>query len=306
MHAGSRPNRFAVTSGHRLVADPATVHLRVDARATLRRAREAGRSGNPFEQVLGTFLRRLRPDRVDPVVTFDGDEVDAVVDRWGAEVDRGVNEGGLRFAGTTVAEIEPSGGKGIDHDEAKVELISELLDGSRAPIHLSYGPTTARTTKAQVDAVARQARAILGHGIRVTSSGHTFTATPAQIASALQTHVDGDRLTLAVDGPHLEAALRPQLDPIGAAPVDARFDVTADNHVVVVPSHDGLQPDLALVAARSSPTAPRSTCRSPVAIRRTTPRGRTGSASPSRSRASPRTTCPARAGSPTSTSPPTS
>jgi vancomycin resistance protein YoaR len=237
----------ATAAGHHLAVAPTSVHFRVDARATLRRAREAGRSGNPFEQVLGTFLRRLRPDRVDPVVTFDGDEVDAAVDRWGAEVNRGVNEGGLRFEGTEVVEVAPTSGTGINQDEAKVELVSELLDGSRAPIHLSYGPTTARTTKAQVDAVARQARAILGHGIRVTSSGHRFTATPAQIASALQTQVDGDRLSLAVDPLRLQTALAPQLAPIGVAPVSARFEVTPANTVVVVPSHDGLQPDLARV-----------------------------------------------------------
>ncbi len=238
----------AVTSGHRLVADPATLHLRVDPRATLRRAREAGRSGNPVDQVLGTVLRRVRPDHVDPVVTIDANEVGAVIDQWSAQVDRGVREGGLRFTGTTVAEIEPLGGKGIDRAEAKAALVAELENGSRAPLRLSYGPVEARTTTAQVAAVAREARAILTHRLQITSSGHTLIATPAQIARALTTRIDGERLVLAIDGPHLEAALRPQLDPIGAAPVDARFDVTADNHVVVVPSHDGLQPDLALVA----------------------------------------------------------
>jgi vancomycin resistance protein YoaR len=237
----------ATVAGHHLALVPTAVHLRVDTRATLRRAREAGRSGNPFEQVLGTFLRRLRPDHIDPVVTFDPREVDTMVDRWGAEVNRGVTEGGLRFVGTEVVEVAPTSGTGINHAQASVALISELLDGSRAPLHLSYGPTTARTTKTQVDAVAREARTILGHGIRVTSGGRTFTATPPQIASALETHVDGDQLTLAVDSVRLETALAPQLGPIGVAPVDARFEVTSANTVVVDPSHDGLQPDLAAV-----------------------------------------------------------
>ena len=237
----------ATVAGHHLAVVPTAVHLRVDTRATLRRAREAGRSGNPFEQVLGTFLRRIRPDHIDPVVTFDGDEADTMVDRWGTEVNRGVNEGGLRFEGTQVVEVAPTSGTGINHDQAKFELISELLDGSRAPIHLTYGPTTARTTKAQVDAVARQARTILGHGIRVTANGHTFTATPAQIASAMKTQVDGNQITLAIDPVRLQTALSPQIGPVGVAPVDARFEVTSANTVVVVPSRDGTQPDLAAV-----------------------------------------------------------
>src|SRR5882724_10296739 len=76
----------ATAAGHQLAAIPASMHVRVDTRATLRRAREAGRSGNPIKQVLGTFLRRLRSDHVEPVVTFDPAAVDAVVDRWGDEV----------------------------------------------------------------------------------------------------------------------------------------------------------------------------------------------------------------------------
>ncbi|MDQ1467195.1 MAG: hypothetical protein QOH10_1610 [Actinomycetota bacterium] len=238
----------ATTSGHLLVADPASVHLHVDTRATLRRARRAGRSGNPFDQVLGTLLRRIRPDHVDPVVTFDDDDVDTVVDQWSTQVDRGVREGALRFTGTSVVEIFPTGGMGIDRAATRAGLVGELRDGSRAPLRLRYGPIRARTTKAQVAAVAREARTILGHAVQITSSGHTFTATPALIATALTTRVDGDRLSLAVDARRLEVALRAQLDPIGAAPVEARFDVSNDNRVVVVPSRDGLRPDLAIVA----------------------------------------------------------
>jgi vancomycin resistance protein YoaR len=236
------------TSGHALRADPAVVHLRVDTRATLRRAREAGRSGNPIDQVLGTVLRRVRPDRIDPVITFDQGDIDTILDQWSAQVDRGVHEGGLRFTGTKVVEIAPSGGMGIDRDEARTKIISELRDGDRSTVQLSFGPISPRTTKAQVHALAHEARAILGHDLRITSSGHTFVATPAQIASAMKTRVDGARIALAIDEPRLELALRPQLAPIGAAAVEARFAVTSDNRVVVVPSQDGQAPDLAAVA----------------------------------------------------------
>jgi vancomycin resistance protein YoaR len=237
-----------VTSRYQLVADPKNLHVRVDTRATLRRAREAGRSGNPFDQVLGTLLRQIRPDRVEPVVTFDEERLDTVVDRWSAQVDQGVREGGLRFNGTTVVEIAPKGGTGIDREEAKAALAAALRDGNRGTLRLGYGPIPARTTTAQVAAVARQARSILTHGLQITASGHTFTASPAQIASALTTRVEGARLSLAVDPPRLDAALRGQLDAIGTAPVEASFEVTNDNRVVVLPSHDGLQPDLVVAA----------------------------------------------------------
>lgn len=237
----------AITAGHQLRADPTVVHLRVDTRATLRRAREAGRSGNPVEQVLGTLLRRVRPDRVAPVVAFDEHGLDTIVDQWSAQVDRGVREGGLRFAGTRVVEVFPSGGKGIDRNDARAKLVAALRQANRAPMQLTYGPIAARTTKAQVTAVARAARAILGHNLQVTSNGHTFGVSPRQIATALTTRVDGARLDLAIDQPRLEAALRPQLARIGAPAVDAHFAVTAENRVVVVPSQDGEAPDLVAV-----------------------------------------------------------
>jgi vancomycin resistance protein YoaR len=238
----------AITSGHQLRADPTVVHLHVDTRATLRRAREAGRSANPFEQVLGTILRRVRSDHVTPVVTFDDRSIDAIIDKWSAEVDRGVREGGLRFSGAAVVEVAPSSGTGIDRDEARSKLVAQLRGSDRAPVALSYGPISARTSKADVAAVAREARAILGHSLQIRSSGHTFVATPAQIASALTTRVAGNQIDLDVDQTRLEVALRPQLASIGAAAVDARFSVTNDNRVVVVPSRDGEAPDLAAVA----------------------------------------------------------
>jgi vancomycin resistance protein YoaR len=257
-----------IANGHRLVADPISLHLRVDARATVRRAREDGRSRNPIAQVLGTILRHIRPDHVNPVVSFDAHAADAIVDRWSGEVDRGVQEGGLRLTGTKVVAVEPRGGLGIDREEARFALLRELLDGDRAPFHLSYGPIPASTTHAQVVAAAARARAILGHGLTVTSSGHTFTATPAQIATALVSKVEHRDVVLDVDHTRLAAALRPQLDAVGTAPVDARFAVTSDNHVVVVPSQDGLAPDLktlagAILANRTTVTTSLST-RHPV------------------------------------------
>jgi vancomycin resistance protein YoaR len=156
-----------------------------------------------------------------------------------------------------VVAVEPRGGMGIDRDEARLALVTELLDGDRAPFRLSYGSIPASTTSAQVAAAAAKARAILSHGLTVSSSGHTFTTTPAQIATALVSKVEHRDVVLDVDRTRLAAALQPQLDTIGTPPVDAHFEVTSDNRVVVVPSHDGLEPDLnaiarAIVANRST------------------------------------------------------
>ena len=60
-HAGS----------HALVLDPTTIGYHVDAAATVRAARRAGRSDNPLNTLLGVPLRAVRNDDVQLVVRYD-------------------------------------------------------------------------------------------------------------------------------------------------------------------------------------------------------------------------------------------
>ena len=62
---GSRPNRCVRRSAtSRSSPIPSVLKVDVDEAATLRAARQAGRSGNPIDQTLGTVLRRFRDDEV--------------------------------------------------------------------------------------------------------------------------------------------------------------------------------------------------------------------------------------------------
>ena len=147
-----------------------------------------------------------------------------------------------------VVEIPPSSGTGINRDEARAKLVASSATAIARPCNRRTGRSCADHRGSGCRGGSRGARDPR-HNLRVTSGGHDFVATPAQIASALNTRVDGARLDLAVDQARLELALRPQLALIGAEPVDARFVVTVDNRVVVVPSRDGQGPDLVAVAA---------------------------------------------------------
>ena len=249
--ARDRTTARDVSAGHELRADPRVVHLRVDARATLRRAREAGPSGNPFEQVLGTILRRVRPDHVAPVVTFDATTTRhdrRPVERAGRQgrSRRRAPRSPARRSSRSLQPVEPAS-TATKRGQARRR---NSATATRAPCNSRYGPIAARTTKAQVPALAREARAILGHSLQVTSSGHTFAVTPRQIASALTTRVDGARIDLAVDPRRLEAALRPQLGPIGAprGRRELRSDATTTGSSWC--RRDGQTPDLAAVATR--------------------------------------------------------
>ena len=82
-----------------LSVDPTTIGLDVDAAATVRNARIAGRSHNPIDQVAGAVLRRFRDDEVPFVLKVDHVRFDALLDAWVAQTGKGLVDGGLRFEG---------------------------------------------------------------------------------------------------------------------------------------------------------------------------------------------------------------
>jgi vancomycin resistance protein YoaR len=63
------------------------------------------------------------------------------------------------------------------------------------------------------------------------------------------THVSNGLLELTIDAGALHAAIAPALAPLEEPPVDARFEITEQNTVNVVPSHDGRVIDMDAVTA---------------------------------------------------------
>ncbi|MCU1428557.1 MAG: putative vancomycin resistance protein [Actinomycetia bacterium] len=230
-----------------LVADSSNLRLRVDAVATVRAARRAGRSHNPLEQIAGTVLRRFRPDRVPLRVTYDSHALEGILDGWAQRVDRGVVEGGLRFEGTKVVPIEPHSGTGIVRDKARARLVARLHDGDRSVLSLPTGRVDSGVDAAGVQRAAAAARRVLSQDVVLTGGGSTMRLTAAQVASTLSAVVDHHRLALYVDPKSLQTALGAQLSKAGVLPVAATFEVTAAGAVNVVPSRTGRSIDLNVV-----------------------------------------------------------
>jgi vancomycin resistance protein YoaR len=227
-----------------LSAAPELLALEVDSAATVAEARHAGRSRNPFEQVLGTVLRRVRDDKIPLVVHYDDERLNGVIDGWSATTTDGVVEGGLRFEGTTVIPIEPRAGEGILRDEAQERIDAALATASRPLVTLPVGTVQPRVDADAVAEAATQAREILTGTHTIVMQTQEVVITPEQLATAMGTAIDDDALDLTVDGERLRAALGPALAPLEVAPVDASFAVTPQNTVQVVPSQTGRQIDM--------------------------------------------------------------
>src|SRR5205814_456893 len=133
-HAGTR--RFAV--------DPHLLDFRVDADATIREARDAGRDTSPLQMVTDTVLRRFRPDVVHLVVHYDATRFQGLLDGWANAVATGLVEGGLRFDGTTVVPISPRPGRGLLRADAERSMQLMLNSGSRPDLDLPIGDVVPR------------------------------------------------------------------------------------------------------------------------------------------------------------------
>jgi vancomycin resistance protein YoaR len=208
----------------------------------------AGRSGNPVEQTLGAVLRRLRPDRVDLVVSYRPEGVEGVLDGWQAATLTGAVEGALRFEGTRVVEVEPRAGTGILRDEARRRIVAELRSASREPVELPTGRVEPVITRDEVRRAAQRARTLLAAPHEVVTDSTTLTIAPEQLVLALGTEIRDRRLDVTIDAEALRDALGEQLATIETEPVEATFEVTSAGSVRVVPSVNGRQIDMDLVA----------------------------------------------------------
>jgi vancomycin resistance protein YoaR len=239
VHAG--PRTFAV--------DPNLIGFSVDAAATVREARTAGRNSNLLGIVSDTVLRRFRPDDVHLVVHYDDARFEGLLDGWTSALQSGLVEGALRFEGTKVVPVRPHSGRGLLRGPAEQHLRALLTSASRSDMELPVGPVDPAVDQAGVDAAAARGRLLLTGNFVVAARTTRVTLTPARIAPTLGTKIDGHALVLTIDPEKLRFVLGPAFAAVEQPPVEASFDVSNANAVTVVPSRDGRQLDLAEVGA---------------------------------------------------------
>lgn len=231
-----------------LTVDPAALGVQVDGVTAVRTAREAGRSGNPIEQTVGTVLRRFRTETVPLAVTWDDAAVEKTLDTWAAEADVPPVDGNLVFDNATVTEVAPVDGRVIDREAALPILEKALADPNRTVVDLPVVTSTAAVTEAEVARAAEEARGLLAEGVTVTADNASFPIPPDVLGRTLETRIEGEQLLLAVNPYALYAALGPGVVFIETKPVDARFEVHPNATVSVIPSTTGRTIDLAEVS----------------------------------------------------------
>ncbi|MCW2622451.1 MAG: hypothetical protein JWL64_2053, partial [Frankiales bacterium] len=227
--AGARPIRLDA-AGTPLTLDPATAGLAFDAKATLDRA-----TGGPWFRIKGLFGAQRA---VPPRSTADDAALKAALTAAAKGFDRPVQEGGIRFEGTTPVPVLPVAGHGVLVDRAADVVADRWLTGG--VVTLPVGDTApVVSAEAVQDAVVSLARPAVAGPVTLTSGDGTLVLTPADIVSGLR-FVPGPDGTLvrSFDAAALTAALGSRMAAIQNAPTDATFVING-GVPVVVPSRDG-------------------------------------------------------------------
>jgi vancomycin resistance protein YoaR len=239
----------AHAGGHTFVVDPSLIGFTIDADATIREARDAGRDANPWQMVTDTVLRRFRPEVVHLVVHYDRARFEGLLDGWENAVRTGLVEGDLRFVGAKVVPVSPRPGRGLLRAQAERSVQLMLTDGSRHDVALPIGDLIPKVSQAGVDAAAARARALLSGKYVVVAGKTRVTLTAAQIAPTLGTAVVGHALALTIDSDKLRFVLASTFSAVQQPAVDATFDVSSSNTVTIVPSRDGYELDTNAIGA---------------------------------------------------------
>jgi vancomycin resistance protein YoaR len=226
-----------------LSLDPAAIDYQVDAAAIAKAAEDAGRSGNPVGQVLGTALRRFRDDEVDIVASWDRQKLDAVLASWDLQLVAGRRDAGLEFHGAQVVEVPPASGLGLKRKQARAGVEAAMRDGERHPVRVPVGPSRPSVGEAAMRDAAARARAILAAPVDLLVNGSSVTVSPEQLGPTMTATPKEGSLELGIDAAKLRDTLASSLGPLEAAPVDARFTWSGPN-VMIVPSTAGRVVDL--------------------------------------------------------------
>lgn len=233
----------ATADGTELTFDRAAIEYQLDVDASVRAARQTGRSRNPLDQVGGLLLRRVRPDEIEWQASWDDALLGEQLDAWSEELSQGLENGGLTFEGANVIEVAPKPGIGLQRDEALRDIEAMLRDGKDRVIELEVGPTDPPVDEAEVARAAAEARDLLSRPIELIVDTTPITITPDQLGSAMTATPRRGELQLGIDAARLRVALGNALTPFEVAPADASFAVS-DPTVTINPSTTGQTVDL--------------------------------------------------------------
>jgi len=227
-------------AGDSFTTDAGTIGLRVDPVATAAEVMAVGRTGS-LPGRWWSWLNSFRSTRrSDLALSVDRAAVARVVVDKGKKGEDPPTEASIdldrsgRFVG-----LAGKAGQGIDPTELADDLLKAAKRGTPIKVNVRRGGLGPRFSKADAEALARKAEALVARPLPLMAEGTTANLSVGTLRSLLSSAPGPKELELRVDEAAAAISAEKALSKAGNPPVEPTFTIEANNAIVLVPGTSG-------------------------------------------------------------------
>ena len=233
--------------------DAGSIGVRVDPAATTERTLAVGRTGSlpsRWWSWLGSFGANRRSELA---LSVDRAAVDRLVAEKGAKGGDPPVEAAIQLdtKGKLVG-VAGKAGRGIDAGLLADDLRQAANRGTPISVKARRGGLAPRFDKADADALAKRAEALVAKPLPLAAEGTTSSLSSQTLRSLLSSSPGPAELELRVDEAAAAAAAEKALSKAGTQPVEPTFTIGVDKAITLVPGAAG-RPCCGPEAGKTSP-----------------------------------------------------
>ncbi len=219
--------------------DAGTIGLRVDPVATAERVKAVGRTGS-LPGRWWSWLGAFRADRRSELaLSVDRGAVEEVVAAQGRKGDDPPTEASIKLDKGRFVGIAGTAGEGVDAGVLADDLLKAAKAGTPIKVKARRGGLAPRFTKADADALARQADELAAKPLPLVAEGTTGTLTVTVLRGLLSSVPGATELELRVNESAAATAAEKALAKAGNPAQEPTFRVEADATITLVPGGAG-------------------------------------------------------------------
>ncbi len=227
-------------SGGGFDTDAGSIGLRVDPVATGDQVMSVGRGGSlpgRWWSWLGSFGSTRRSELA---LSVDGEAVERLVAEKGRRGEDPPTEASIKLDKTgKFVGVAGKAGEGIDANELADDLRKAAAQGTPIRVKARRGGLAPRFTKADADALARRAEALVAKPLPLVAESDTGSLSSGTLRGLLSSEPGAAALELRADEKEAAAAAERALARAGTQAVEPTFKVEGNNIITLVPGGPG-------------------------------------------------------------------
>ena len=226
--------------GGGFTTDAGTIGLRIDPAVTAEQVIAVGRRGSLPDRWWSWLESFRSPRRSELTLAIDRTAVQRQVAEKGMKGADPATEASIRLDETgKFVGVAGTAGEGTDPARLADDLLEAASRGGPIRVEGQRGPLAPRFTKADADALAQKAEALVAAPLPLVAEGTTGTVPPATLRTLLSSVPGPTQLELRVDEAAAATAAEKALARASAPPVEPTFKVEANDVVTLVPGGPG-------------------------------------------------------------------